>query len=74
MKLNYKQLGQGPNVILIHGLFGSLENLNVIAKPLSENFTVNNVDLRNHGLSPHSDEMNYPAMAKTLKNQSLYFA
>ena len=34
MQLNYKQIGQGPNVILIHGLFGSLENLNVIAKPL----------------------------------------
>ena len=66
MQLNYKQLGQGPDVILIHGLFGSLENLNVIAKPLSEHFTVTNVDLRNHGLSPHSDEMSYPAMAKDI--------
>ncbi|MFT4952397.1 MAG: esterase, partial [Pseudoalteromonas tetraodonis] len=63
MQLNYKQIGQGPNVILIHGLFGSLENLNVIAKPLSEYFCVTNVDLRNHGLSPHSDEMDYTAMA-----------
>ena len=66
MQLNYKQQGQGPNVILIHGLFGSLENLNVIAKPLSEHFNVINVDLRNHGLSPHSDEMNYPAMAQDI--------
>ncbi|MEL0632740.1 alpha/beta fold hydrolase [Pseudoalteromonas carrageenovora] len=64
MQLNYKQQGQGPDVILIHGLFGSLENLNVIAKPLSEHFNVINVDLRNHGRSPHSDEMNYPAMAQ----------
>lgn len=38
MQLNYKQIGQGPDVVLIHGLFGSLENLNVIAKPLSEHF------------------------------------
>ncbi len=63
MLLNYKQTGQGPHVILIHGLFGSLENLNVIANALAENFTVTNLDLRNHGRSPHSDIMDYPAMA-----------
>ena len=63
MLLNYKQYGEGPDVVIIHGLFGSLENLNVIAKPLSEHFRVTNVDLRNHGASPHSNEMNYPAMA-----------
>lgn len=66
MQLNYKQIGQGPHVILIHGLFGSLENLNVIAKPLSEHFCITNVDLRNHGLSPHSDEMDYDAMASDI--------
>ncbi|MBL0688610.1 MAG: alpha/beta fold hydrolase, partial [Pseudoalteromonas sp.] len=66
MQLNYKQIGQGPDVVLIHGLFGSLENLNVIAKPLSEHFCVTNVDLRNHGLSPHSDEMDYLAMANDI--------
>lgn len=69
MQLNYKQQGQGPDVILIHGLFGSLENLNVIAKPLSEHFNVINVDLRNHGLSPHSNEMNYPAMSQDILDE-----
>lgn len=68
MQLNFNQQGQGPNVILIHGLFGSLENLNVIAKPLSEYFTVTNVDLRNHGLSPHSEEMDYFIMANDIVN------
>ena len=38
MLLNYQQLGQGSDVVLIHGLFGSLENLNVIAKALAENY------------------------------------
>lgn len=66
MQLNFKQQGKGPDVILIHGLFGSLENLNVIAKPLSEHFNVINVDLRNHGQSPHSDEMNYQVMAEDI--------
>tara|TARA_Y100000588_G_scaffold145922_1_gene159742 strand:+ start:2449 stop:3216 length:768 start_codon:yes stop_codon:yes gene_type:complete len=63
MLLNYQQSGQGPHVVLIHGLFGSLENLNVIAKALSENYTVTNIDLRNHGKSFHSDSMNYTVMA-----------
>lgn len=63
MLLNYQQLGQGSDVVLIHGLFGSLENLNVIAKALAENYRVTNIDLRNHGRSFHSDTMNYHAMA-----------
>jgi len=63
MLLNYKQSGHGPDVVLIHGLFGSLENLNVIANALSDNFTVTNIDLRNHGRSPHSEVMDYPSMA-----------
>ena len=63
MLLNYQQSGQGSHVVLIHGLYGSLENLNVIAKALSENYTVTNIDLRNHGKSFHSDSMNYTVMA-----------
>lgn len=68
MLLNYQQSGQGPDVVLIHGLFGSLENLNVIAKALAENYTVTNVDLRNHGKSFHSETMNYEVMADDIYN------
>ena len=68
MLLNYQQSGQGPDVVLIHGLFGSLENLNVIAKALAENYTVTNVDLRNHGRSFHSETMNYEVMADDIYN------
>jgi esterase len=63
MLLNYSQTGSGPHVILIHGLFGSLDNLNIIAKALSEHFTVTNIDLRNHGQSFHDNAMDYPMMA-----------
>lgn len=66
MLLNYKQTGTGPVVVLMHGLFGSLENLNIIARTLSEQFTVINVDLRNHGSSFHADEMNYASMAQDI--------
>ncbi len=55
-----------PPVVLIHGLFGSYENLGVIARSLSEQYQVINVDVRNHGRSDHSDQMNYALMAADL--------
>lgn len=62
-RLNFKDQGKGPTVVLIHGLFGSLDNLGLLARPLSEQYRVISVDLRNHGASFHSDEMSYPAQA-----------
>jgi pimeloyl-ACP methyl ester carboxylesterase len=63
MQLHFKESGQGRAVILLHGLFGSSDNWHFIALRLAENFHVFAVDHRNHGLSPHSAEMNYPLMA-----------
>ena len=62
MLLHTEISGQGQAVLLLHGLFGSYENLGVIARQL-ENYQVISMDLRNHGRSPWSDEMTYPAMA-----------
>jgi esterase len=62
--LNYQQLGNGKDIILIHGLFGRLENLNMVAKALSENYRVTSVDVRNHGDSFHDVVMDYPSMAQ----------
>jgi esterase len=53
-------------VVLIHGLFGSYENLGVIARGLAEHFRVINVDVRNHGRSDHSEQMDYALMAEDL--------
>lgn len=64
MLLNAKVTGTGPDIILLHGLFGSLENLGRIATLLSEHYTVHALDQRNHGRSPHADVMNYPVMAQ----------
>ncbi|WP_025611422.1 alpha/beta fold hydrolase, partial [Vibrio parahaemolyticus] len=62
--LNYKQEGQGQTVVLIHGLFGSLSNLGLLARDLVEDHSVISIDLRNHGLSFHSDTHNYTDMAQ----------
>ena len=63
MILNHQIRGEGQPLFLIHGLFGSLENLGMVAKPLSEHFKVISVDVRNHGSSFHKDTMTYQEMA-----------
>ena len=67
MKLNYKIVGEGQPLIVLHGLFGSLDNWMTVAKQWSSHFKVILVDQRNHGQSPHSDAFSYPIMAADLK-------
>ncbi|MDN3668617.1 alpha/beta fold hydrolase [Echinicola jeungdonensis] len=66
MTLNYKKIGQGEPLIILHGLFGSADNWMSIAKELENDFTIYLVDQRNHGESPKSDEWTYKAMAEDL--------
>jgi esterase len=63
MKLNYIEQGSGPVIILIHGMFGSLSNLGMLARSLVDQCRVISVDLRNHGDSPHAQQMNLASMA-----------
>ncbi|MDC0088564.1 alpha/beta fold hydrolase [Porticoccaceae bacterium] len=63
MKLNYIEQGSGPAVILVHGMFGSLSNLGMLARALLPDYRVISVDLRNHGDSPHEQLMDLASMA-----------
>jgi esterase len=63
MLLNYKQQGEGAPLIILHGLLGTMDNWGGQIKVLSQHFQVIAVDLRNHGHSPHSDDMSYALMA-----------
>jgi pimeloyl-ACP methyl ester carboxylesterase len=67
MLLNHKIYGkEHPSkapIIVLHGLFGMLDNWTTIAKKLSESYQVHMLDLRNHGRSFHHQEMSYSAMA-----------
>lgn len=65
MKLNFKQYSEsGEPLIILHGLFGSLSNWGGQSRQLATDFTVYGLDLRNHGASPHSNDMNYTVMAQ----------
>ena len=67
MKLNHKILGQGQPLIILHGLFGMLDNWKTLGKLWSEKYQVILVDLRNHGHSPHDPELNYQVMMEDLE-------
>ncbi|MFH0990839.1 MAG: alpha/beta fold hydrolase [bacterium] len=62
MKLFSQHYGDGPPLIILHGLFDSSDNWHTLARRFSQNFRVFTLDLRNHGRSPHSEDINYDLM------------
>ena len=72
MKLNFKKVGEGDPIVILHGLFGSLDNWLGLAKKLGEHFEVFIVDARNHGQSPHNSAFNYDVMADDLYEFLMY--
>ena len=66
MRLNYKKIGEGQPLIILHGLFGSLDNWMTHGKKWSEEYQVYLVDQRNHGQSPHQAPFDYTSMANDL--------
>jgi len=63
MVLHYKIAGSGQPIIFLHGLFGDLGNLGSLVRAFCADYQTVQVDLRNHGLSPWADDINYPLMA-----------
>lgn len=75
MQLHYKDSDPAysihpdkPAILLVHGLFGSLDNLSVLGRDLQQQYRVIQVDLRNHGRSFHHSQMTYLAMAQDLQS------
>ncbi len=66
MKLFAHTYGSGRPLIILHGLFGSLDNWHSLSKRFADHFRVYAVDQRNHGRSPHSDVFSYEVMADDL--------
>jgi esterase len=66
MKLFFRRYGEGPPLIILHGLYGSSDNWVTIAKRISSNFTIYLPDMRNHGQSPQSDVQDYDSMSNDI--------
>ncbi len=67
MELAFRKYGDGPPLLILHGLFGQMDNWNSLAKQFATlGYTAITIDQRNHGLSPHSSEWTYELMAEDL--------
>jgi esterase len=67
LQLAFEALGDGPPVVILHGLFGSRRNWRDIAQALSANHRVLCVDLRNQGDSPWAATKSYAEMAADVR-------
>ncbi|WP_082318216.1 alpha/beta fold hydrolase [Hymenobacter sp. DG25A] len=65
LQLHYREMGQGKPLVILHGLFGTLDNWQTLARRWAEaGHRVIVVDLRNHGRSPHTPEHSYELMSQ----------
>ncbi len=63
LPLHCAEFGEGPPLLVLHGLFGSSANWRTLARRLAHQRRVLTLDLRNHGASPWAEEMSYPDLA-----------
>jgi len=68
LQLNYKEIGSGPPLIILHGVFGSGDNWLTVSKLFSPFFHIYLVDQRNHGRSPKTDDFSYDLLVEDLKD------
>jgi len=66
VKLFYREFGKGSPLIILHGLYGSSDNWVSIGKELATYYRVIIVDQRNHGQSPHNNELSYKILSADL--------
>jgi pimeloyl-ACP methyl ester carboxylesterase len=67
--LNYLQAGNGPVLLLIHGMAGTCENWQAVIEPLARHYTVIAPDLPGHGDSqPGAGDYSLGSLAACLRD------
>lgn len=68
MKLWYRETGDPhlPKLVFLHGLLASSQNWQGIVKRLKNDYHIFNLDLPNHGQSPHTEKANYAEMVDSV--------
>ena len=65
--LHASAAGDGPPVVLLHGLFGMGGNLGGVARALQAHYRVHSVDLPDHGRSGWLEQTDLPAIAECVR-------
>lgn len=68
MELSHVRRGDGPPLVVLHGLMGSARNWAGIARRLADGYAVHVLDARNHGDSPRAATMTYAEMAADIRD------
>ena len=66
--LTYAEVGEGPVLLLVHGLGGSYENWAEVIEPLARTHTVIAPDLPGHGTSAGGGDYSVGALASSLRD------
>jgi 3-dehydroquinate dehydratase-2 len=67
MMLRAIQSGDGPPVVMLHGLFGAARNFGAVQRALAPRFRVIALDMRNYGDSLHAPDMRYATLAADVR-------
>ena len=67
MILHSMIFGKGRPLIILHGLFGMLDNWKSLGKKFAEDYEVHLIDQRNHGKSFHHQSCSFELMAEDLR-------
>ncbi len=69
--IHMETAGQGPAVVILHGLFGDADNFRSIALHMQRHYSVTRVDLPGHGRSSTLDTLSINAMAEVISDALL---
>lgn len=62
-RLNTHKAGNGPVLVMLHGLFGNLDNFRSVSLHMERSLSVLRIDLPGHGESPSTPQLSIDAMA-----------
>lgn len=62
----YSADDQKPWIMLIHGLFGNLDNLSALRRQFTENYQVLSIDLLDHGQSDFTESFSFKQNAQSI--------
>ncbi|MFK7993711.1 MAG: alpha/beta fold hydrolase [Granulosicoccus sp.] len=68
-RLNSILGGQGPTLVMLHGLFGSLDNFRSVGLHMERGLSVLRIDLPGHGQSPTLPTLSIEAMAEAVLDE-----
>lgn len=65
--IRHSTAGDGPNVVLMHGLFGAGNNLGALSRTLADRYRVYSLDLPDHGRSTWLDNLSLEQLAASVR-------